>query len=203
VEAEDGGDDGTRRKKGGRKEMKATKQLEDEHEGIRLSLRALERICAKIESGEEPNLDHLQGLIEFYRVFVDRCHHGKEEDVLFPAMARAGIPREGGPIGVMLSEHELGRAAVKGMADALDAYRAGDRRAISAFLRNAKDYVLLLEQHILKENGVLYPMAESLIASEDEALCRAFDAIETDRVGEGRHEEFHRFLHALRDAYLK
>jgi hemerythrin-like domain-containing protein len=35
--------------------------------------------------------------MEFLTVFVDKCHHGKEEEFLFPALEAAGIAREGGP----------------------------------------------------------------------------------------------------------
>jgi len=41
----------------------------------------------------------------FLEVFVDKCHHGEEEKVLFPAMEEAGIPRQGVPIGVMIYEY--------------------------------------------------------------------------------------------------
>jgi hypothetical protein len=56
----------------------------------------------------------------FFRNFADRCHHSKEEDELFPKMVEHGIPKEGGPIGVMLMEHDQGRAFVRGMSEAAE-----------------------------------------------------------------------------------
>jgi hemerythrin-like domain-containing protein len=82
--------------------MKATQQLRAEHEGIQLMLRILEAICRKLEAGERVNPDHMEGIIEFFRVFVDHCHHGKEEELLFPVMEAAGVIKQGGPLGVML-----------------------------------------------------------------------------------------------------
>ncbi len=74
-------------------------------------------------------------------MFADQCHHGKEEDLLFPAMEAAGIPRESGPIGVMLEEHNIGRQYVRGMAEAVSGYRAGETQAGRAFAQNAKPTV--------------------------------------------------------------
>ena len=75
---------------------------------------------------------------------ADRCHHGKEEAHLFPAMEARGFLRSGGPTGVMLDEHEQGRACVRGMADAIDAAAAGDAAAQRRFLDHAAGYVGLL-----------------------------------------------------------
>ena len=54
-------------------------------------------------------------------MFADKCHHGKEEDVLFPELEKAGIARQGGPIGVMLHEHVSGREFIRRMSEALPA----------------------------------------------------------------------------------
>jgi hemerythrin-like domain-containing protein len=62
--------------------------------------------------------------VDFVRNFADRCHHAKEEENLFPRMEARGVPRDGGPIGVMLFEHEEGRAYVRAIAGAIDDYEA-------------------------------------------------------------------------------
>ena len=95
--------------------MKPTDQLKDEHKGISLMLQILGKVCEQIEAGIQISTEHLEKIVDFFKVFVDTCHHGKEEDLLFPAMEEAGIPREGGPIGVLLSEHEQGRGYVSAM----------------------------------------------------------------------------------------
>ena len=81
--------------------MKATDQLRDEHEGILVMLAILDRVSAKLKEEGSLNEEHFEGMLDFFRVFVDRCHHGKEEDLLFPAYEAAGIPNENGPIGAM------------------------------------------------------------------------------------------------------
>jgi len=184
--------------------MKATEQLRSEHEGIKLMLQILEKVSRKLESEEDVVAEHLEKIIEFFRVFADKCHHGKEEDLLFPAMEAAGVPRESGPIGVMLLEHDKGRGYTKGMADAVAKYKAGDRKAAPVIASNARNYIALLTDHIEKENSVLFPMADAhLSAEKQESMLEEFEKVEIEKIGVGKHEEFHQLLDKLSAIYLK
>ncbi len=184
--------------------MKATAQLIEEHEGILLMLRILNKVCDRLEAGALVSADHLASILEFLQVFADQCHHGKEEDLLFPAMEAAGVPRQGGPIGVMLHEHTLGRGYIRGMGEALASYQAGAPGAAASFAQHARHYIALLTQHIEKENNVLFPMADRhLPAAKQEELFEGFEAIERERIGVGKHEEFHELLGRLEGVYLK
>ena len=178
-------------------------QLKEEHQGILLMLRILEKVAAKLEAGEEVDLNHLERIVEFFRVFADKCHHGKEEDLLFPEMVKAGVPKERGPIGVMLAEHQQGRGFIRGMAEALDRRKKGDAKALPSYAENARNYIALLTQHINKEDNVLFPMGEKVLSRKtQEEMMEGFEKIEVERIGEGTHEEFHKLLHQLRDVYL-
>jgi len=185
------------------KDMKATEQLRAEHEGIRLMLRILEAICMKLDAGEEVNAEHLEKMLEFFRVFVDKCHHGKEEDLLFPVMEAAGVPKQGGPLGVMLAEHDIGRGHVRRMAAALERYTSENEQAGSQLAAHAREYIALLNQHIEKENKVLFPMADAHVpASKQDQLYEDFEKLEEEKIGPGVHEEFHKLLDNLSKAYL-
>ena len=184
--------------------MKPTEVLKKEHDAILVMLQIAGIVCDKIESGESVNPDHLHQIVEFIREFADRCHHGKEEAMLFVAMEEAGIPRQGGPIGVMVSEHETGREFVREMDKAAEAYRGGDEGAAMRFARNARDYIALLSQHIHKENLILFPLADARIAAERQATLQAdFDRFEAEEMGSGRHEQLHGILDGLRAQYVK
>ncbi len=183
--------------------MKPTEELIREHDAIQTMLRILESASTRLFAGEKVSADDLGNMIEFLRVFADRCHHAKEETVLFPAMEAVGIPRERGPIGVMLSEHDAGRKHIRGMADALDSYRKGVDGAAREFVTHARLYSNLLFQHIQKENQILFPMADAHIAeTEQERIAREFARLEAEQIGEGTHERFHALLGELKQAYL-
>lgn len=182
--------------------MYATQQLRDEHEGIKVMLAVLEHLAIRMENGQQVNLDHAEQIVDFLRTFADKCHHGKEEDLLFPALEAAGVPAQNGPIGVMLGEHTLGRSYIRGMADALERLRAGED-AGEDYADNALGYVELLRAHIDKENNILFTMAERMLpAAEHERQAADFERIEAERIGPGVHERYHALIHSLRDTYL-
>ncbi len=183
--------------------MKATGQLKEEHRGVNLMLDVLEKVCDRLDAGREVDPAHIDRILEFLKVFVDKCHHAKEEDCLFPAMERAGVPREGGPIGVMLSEHAAGREQVRAMTGAAEALRRRDRAAAARFTRNARGYIDLLRAHIDREDGILYPIADASLSPEaQDELVDRFERIEEERVGHGRHETFHKMMDELAKIYL-
>jgi hemerythrin-like domain-containing protein len=183
--------------------VKPTEILKQEHRAIEQMLAVLGKICDMLDRGERVNSEHLDLAITFIREFADRCHHAKEEKLLFPAMESAGIPRDGGPIDVMLSEHDEGRQFVGGMASASAEYRNGSSNAAASFTRNARSLIALLSEHILKEDSILFVMADvRLSAEKQEELNHGFNRLEQEEIEGGKHEEFHRLLDTMRKTYL-
>ncbi len=187
--------------------MKPTDLLKEEHHGVKLALRVLEKLCEGIGDKQDAKsavyTDDLIRLIDFFRVFVDKCHHAKEEDVLFPALIEAGLPREGGPVQVMLAEHAAGRKLVADMDGALKDCRSGTLGAVPALIEAAKGYANLLTEHISKEDNVLYPIADARIPADIQAgMMELFEKIEVDRIGLGTHERFHDMLKEFKSTYL-
>ena len=176
--------------------MTPTKQLRNEHLAVLLALEILEKICQKLEAKEKVYSKHQKEVLEFIKIFVDKCHHGKEEDLLFPALENVGIPKEQGPIGMMLTEHDTGRGYVKGMSENIS--------NPEKFIGEARGYIELLRQHIEKENNILYQMADTNISqTKDSELLKEFDKLELERIGPGKHKEFHKMLERLRRIYLE
>jgi Uncharacterized conserved protein len=183
--------------------MKATQQLKDEHEGIKLMLKIMEKISKAIELGKELNVEHFGNVIGFLKGFVDKCHHGKEEDILFPALEEHGIPKEGGPIAVMLNEHQMGRELVKSLSKAFEELKAGNKAATKGIVEASTGYVQLLRNHIEKENNVLFMMADKVLdENEQSEIFEAFERLEVEKIGAGKHEEYHKLLKELKGVYL-
>ena len=182
--------------------MRATEDLIEEHHAVLVALKILGKVAAAVGAKEDKAAEHLEQLLEFFKGFVDRCHHGKEEDVLFPELERRGVKREGGPIGVMLAEHEIGRGHVRAMTERLADLRSGDAGAVAGIGEHTVAYREMLEAHIQKENNVLFPMAERVVPAEvAERIAGQFDAIEQERVGEGKHEAYHAMLQKTKNRY--
>lgn len=183
--------------------MKTTEVLKEEHQGIKLMLEVMKEMARKLEAGEDVAVKDLEEVLAFLQVFADRCHHGKEEGLLFPAMVAGGFPKEGGPLSVMLADHDTGRGYIREIKAAGEAYRSGDSSAAPRLAQSLRHYTTLLTEHIDKEDNILYPMAdEILIPEKQQELVAAFEKLEVEQIGVGKHEEFHRLLERLKEAYL-
>jgi hemerythrin-like domain-containing protein len=175
--------------------MKATQVLRDEHEGILAMLAVVEAAAYRLRDGESVPPDLMTNAVGFFQNFADKCHHHKEEGELFPSLLKHGMPKEGGPVGVMLKEHEQGRALVRAMKAAADKLAAGDAAAKFALISNALAYVKLLREHIDKENSMLFPMADAMLSEAEQGkLHDAFEQIETNEMGPGVHERYHAMI---------
>jgi hemerythrin-like domain-containing protein len=167
--------------------MDAIEILMNEH-------RLIERVCDALEgfadtaarrAGEDKA--ELAKFVAFISRFADGWHHGKEEDILFAAMVEHGFPREGGPVAVMLHEHDQGRrlvAILRGYAAQADAWSDADRQEIA---RAAAGFAQLLRAHIQKEDQILYPMAEQHLPPE--AMAAVAEACERYESSAGAHEK--------------
>jgi hemerythrin-like domain-containing protein len=168
--------------------MKATEILRGEHETILHVLSALEKIADPATVRNEFDVRSAGEALAFLRGFGDRCHHGKEEQLFFPALAARGLPSQVGPLVVLKSEHEEGRALLARMADALADAKASKPEAFAAA---ARAYVALMRDHIDKENGVLFPMGDGMLPEAEQAsLLRAFERFEHADMGPDAHRRF-------------
>ena len=184
--------------------MKATQQLKDEHEGIKLMLNVMETICTDLEKGKELNRNHFGKILDFIKGFADKCHHGKEEDVLFPALVNHGMSKEGGPIAVMLHEHQLGRDHIKSLSSAFEELKRGNKPAITNIISSSRSYIELLRNHIEKENNILFMMADKVLNEKEQSIVfDDFEKLEIEKIGPGKHEEYHGLLKELKNIYLQ
>jgi hemerythrin-like domain-containing protein len=149
-----------------------TDVLREEHRVILRALELLETAAERLAAGGTLPEGWWGELLDWLMAFADRNHHAKEERALFPALARAGVPAAGGPVGVMLEEHMAGRGYIQVMQTGAPAAR----------IEAARRYIRLLRDHIDKENGVLFPLADAVLEPRvREALAREFAALEAER----------------------
>ena len=175
--------------------MLPTEILEQEHDVILRMIGVIRAVSRKIEAVDSKTLEEI---IDFIRTFADRCHHAKEEKVLFVEAEKQGVPNEGGPIGMMLVEHDQGRGYVKGMDEAWQKIGKGDKHAAKQYKENALQFGDLLEQHIGKENQILYPMINMHLSDAlQKDILKRFDKMEKEAVGEGVHHKYHNLVEEM------
>jgi DUF438 domain-containing protein len=165
-----------------------------EHETIE---RAMVVLREQLEQVQDKGYDpiRLQRAIDFLLEFGDRIHNQKEEKHLFPLMEQRGIPGQGGPLGVMLMEHEAERSLLQKMLMQVSNLGAVTADARLAFRNEGLEYLKIRADHIWKENDVLYPMARRVFQEGDnDTLLAAFHAINTATYGLKAKELFQQML---------
>jgi hemerythrin-like domain-containing protein len=163
--------------------------LREEHQLILRVVRVLTTIMDAFEREGNFPAASLEKCMVFIRLFADACHHGKEEESLFPMLEARGIPREGGPIGMMLHEHRLGREFASQMAKALDESRMGHKDASQRFLEAARRYCDLLTNHIFKEDNVLFNLGDRVMTPDDQQTVASQFCAVNCRLFEGKRRE--------------
>lgn len=182
--------------------MKPTEILSGEHRVIEQVLDCLEKMARNCVAQRRLDKTAAEQAVDFFRNFADRCHHGKEETHLFPAMEAKGFSRQDGPTGVMFYEHEQGRTHVRGMADAIEGAADGQSEAVARFIGHAQGYVGLLREHIEKEDHCLFAMANQTLTEDDQQrLLAAFENVEHEHMGLGTHEKFLSLADELADRF--
>ena len=176
--------------------MKSIDELTKEHDAVRIMLDIMNGMALQLERDNTIEQKHIFGAVEFAQVFVDSCHHSKEEDFLFPVLQQAG--KKVSLMQELLGEHEQGRRLIKDLKE-----KAADIPANSKKIQSViSEYTALIDRHIEKENNDLFAEAEECLSDiRDAELYEAFERIEQEEVGEGRHEEFHALLKELSEIY--
>jgi hemerythrin-like domain-containing protein len=165
-------------------------QLKHEHRVIERSLNALDGVCLRLEWGEHVAPEVLARLVDFFTSFADGSHHKREELRLFPALEGQGILRQGGPLEVMESQHQIERDLTAEMDQAVSGYRDVDPAARHRFIEAARRYSDHLSDHIYKEDSMLFRIAEEILDDEEmNSLTEAFRQ-EESRFGAGNLERY-------------
>lgn len=183
--------------------MQAIKILVDEHDSILKMIKVTETILSN-EDVAHVNIGHVEKIIDFIKNFADKYHHLKEEDVLFMEMEKYGMSRQGGPIAVMLSDHNQGRSYISLASEAVDKIKQGDQSAFGQLKENLLNYCRLLTLHIAKENNILYPMAERILpATVGTEMAASFEKTNASTAGNEYFDKYLKLVDELSVIYLK
>ena len=169
---------------------KATQDLRKEHNSILHVLKIMDKVMSANTKEDIIKFKFGSELVYFLKIFADKCHHGKEEDFLFEDLVRNGVQNEGGPIGVLLREHNQGREYIAMMNKALASKDWTDFEAAAFKYRD------LLKSHIEKENNDLFVIADQILdEAKQDVLFEKFEQHEESVIGHGVHEELHAMIH--------
>jgi len=175
--------------------MSAIEILVDEHRLISRTVNVLRVLNKRLERGDPVDVNVLMEVVDFFRMFVDKNHHTKEEWGLFPVLERCKVNPEGCTIQSLKSEHEQARILTTTLADQLGKHKTSDSKVmICATLRNS---IELHNDHIWRENILLFPAAEKAFQeSESNAVTASYSEVE-ERLGAGFRAKYEQVVNAL------
>jgi len=157
-----------------------TETLELEHRIIQKVVGGIGKILDKPDLEKTLDVDKLEKTIDFMRSYADKCHHGKEEELLFPALIDKGVPPLGCPIGALKGEHIRGRSFVGLLAEGTELLKKCNPNGWESVRKGLEGIATLYPNHIWKEDFLLFPMTEKVM-----------NAKELSKLG----EKFNRFDH--------
>jgi len=175
----------------------STTSLRRDHDLIEKVLKSMWSTIPLLKSDKRIPEPILNQVIDFSINFTDVCHHGKEENSLFPELEKKGMPRNSGPIAVMLMEHEVTRKLASRMDASPKTYlKSGDANQL---IIDMQEYINHVVQHLWKENNRLFEMAEMALRNDIEYVNKSLlevESIKLKEIGKTR-EEYERFAEEL------
>lgn len=142
-----------------------------EHRLIERMITLVQQKLNQIESTNQVDPLFIDTVVDFIRIYADRTHHGKEEDILFKRLENKQLPDQDRRImDELLDEHVLGRKTTKELVEANAQYRVGEKTALAVIVSKLKRLVDFYPKHIEKEDKVFFPAYMQYLSDEEDQL---------------------------------
>ncbi len=148
-----------------------------EHRLIERMVAVLDKQRATIEGGSPPDNDLLDQAADFMRVYADRCHHGKEEELLFAKLQTKPMsPEMVSAMDRLMADHVRSRELVSRMRDLNARSRGGDAASVSELVAVLGEIAKLYPDHIAREDKQFFPEAMRYLSKEEsDAMLQQFN----------------------------
>ena len=168
-----------------------------EHRLIERMITLIENKIKRIETTNQVDPLFIDTVVDFIKIYADRTHHGKEEDILFKKLANKQMSDQDRRImDELVDEHVLGRKTTKELVEANVQYRIGEKSALAVIVSKLKRLVDFYPKHIEKEDKVFFPAYMQYFSDEEDQLMLK-EFYEFDRVM--IHEKYKLVLQKLEE----
>jgi branched-chain amino acid transport system ATP-binding protein len=171
--------------------MKALSIIQTEHRNMGTVLMCFEITVHNIEDkNEKPRFELFRAILFYFENFLQRYHHPKEDDYLFPALALRH-PGAKELIQQLKDQHDQGAELTKTLQEALSRYESNGEINYQNFRDAADNYFRFERLHALKEEEELLPLAREFLTSEDwEKIDRVFSDHDDPLFGDKSHLQY-------------
>jgi len=154
--------------------MQARGPLMIEHRLIERMLSTVKVVLAKIETTHKVDPVFVDIAVDFIRIYADRTHHGKEEDILFRELKNKPLnEKDQQMMKELIEEHVFGRQTTKALVEANNRYRNGDETALSEIADKLQTLCEFYPKHIEKEDKVFFPSSRDYFTDEEDQTMLA------------------------------
>lgn len=166
--------------------MQARGPLMIEHRLIERMISQIKDALAQIESTQKIDPLLVDTAVDFIRMYADRTHHGKEEDILFRDLSKRPLSAEDQRVmDELIQEHVFGRQTTKALVEANTRYRNGDTPALADIADKLRTLVEFYPKHIEKEDKVFFPASRAYFTDEeDQAMLAEFWEFDREMIHE-------------------
>jgi len=156
--------------------MQARGPLMIEHRLIERMIAFIRDALAQIQSAGKVDPLFVDTAVDFVRMYADRTHHGKEEEILFRDLDKRPLSADDRRVmNELIEDHIFGRQTTKALVDANSRYRNGDETALAVIAEKLKTLVDFYPKHIEKEDEVFFPASRAYFTDEeDQAMLAEF-----------------------------
>lgn len=145
-----------------------------EHRLIEKTTRVMKAQLELIQAEKQVDSGLIERIIHFVRAYADRCHHGKEEEILFRELAKKNLSSEHKRIlDELVEEHQFGRKIVSSLTEANQRYKKGETAALSSIADGLRSLAEFYPEHIKKEDKDFFiPIMDYFSREEKDAMIR-------------------------------
>lgn len=156
--------------------MQARGQLMIEHRLIERMISVIQDMLARAEKTQSIDPFFVDKVVDFIRIYADRTHHGKEEDILFRDLNYKDLSDEDRRVmNELIEEHVFGRKTTKALVEANTRYRNGDTSALGEVMGCLRTLGDFYPKHIEKEDKIFFPASHTYFSeAEDHAMLSEF-----------------------------
>ena len=177
--------------------MQSRGPLMIEHRLIERMITLIEQKIEEIQTTDQVDPLFIDTVVDFIRIYADRTHHGKEEDILFKKLENKRMSDQDRRImDELVGEHVLGRKTTKELVEANFKYRNGEKHALTVIISKLRKLVDFYPKHIDKEDKIFFPAYMKYISDEEDQLMLK-DFYDFDR--EMIHEKYKFVLQKLEE----
>jgi len=175
--------------------MQARGPLMIEHRLIERMIAVIKDALAQIQSSGKINPHFVDTAVDFIRIYADRTHHGKEEEILFHDLDKRPLSAYDRSImNELIQEHVFGRHTTKALVDANTRYRNGETAALNEIADKLNTLVGFYPKHIEKEDKVFFPASRKYFTGdEDQAMLAEFREFDRKMI----HEKYESIVKVL------